>query len=209
MPGKRDNKSKIIGYILLGLGIVYLFGIFLDLNLVESIFSLWPIILILIGWQIIKSGKRSRSQKNIVEEQDVLVSPDESGPEASSGNGFDRIEQSSIIGDTSVRMVTKNFQGGNASGILGDIHINLSEVDIQNKDKTLRISTVIGDTNLTLPQNFSFEISASSVIGEIKIFGQLAEGFFRNLSYKSKDFDSSDKRLRIIVSSVLGDIHIS
>lgn len=208
---KKKDKNKIIGLVLFGLGVIFLLGV----NFIDFLFTLWPLILIAIGWKILRDTKRVRSKHDY--EDSNRSSEDSSKPsyEQKSSRGFstestdDRFDHSAFIGDTSIRITTKNFQGGNASSVIGDIHVNLSEIDFEPGERYLRFSTVIGDSNITLPKDFAFNITGSSVIGDIHIFGQMAEGIFRNLSYKTQNYSTEEKKIKIFVSSVIGDIHIT
>lgn len=205
---RRQDRNKIFGVILVGLGIIFLVEILFGSNLFDFLISLWPLILIVIGWKILRDAKRSQ-RKHEYEDEGKSSFEEKSSKGFSKESEEDRFAHSAIIGDTSIRLTTKNFQGGNASSVIGDIHVNLSEIDFDSGERKLRFSTVIGDSNITMPKDFAFNITGSSVIGDIHIFGQKAEGLFRNLSYKSQNYDTAEKRIKIFVSSVIGDIHIA
>jgi len=198
------DRNKIFGIVLVGLGVIFLFG---D-NFFDFLVSLWPLFLIAIGWKILRDTKKDQA-KHDYEDSNKSSSEKGSPKDFSSESQDDRFDHSAIIGDTSIRITTKNFQGGNASSVIGDIHVNFSEIDFDKGERDMRFSTVIGDSNITLPKDFAFYITGNSVIGNIHIFGQKAEGFFRNLSYKSQNYDSKEKKIKIFVSSVIGDIHIT
>jgi len=207
IPKKKD-RNKIIGLVLVGLGVIFLMEILFGSNLIDFLFTLWPLILIAIGWKILRDTKHNQT-KHEYEDANKSSSKKKSSKDFSTESQEDRFDYSVFIGDTSIRITTKNFQGGNASSVIGDIHVNLSEIDFAPGERNLRFSTVIGDSNITLPKDFAFNITGSSVIGDIHIFGQKAEGIFRNLSYKSQNYDAEEKKIKIFVSSVIGDIHIT
>ncbi|MFC1553581.1 cell wall-active antibiotics response protein LiaF [candidate division KSB1 bacterium] len=200
----RNFKHPILpGIILISLGLLFLLNSFFDYNFFSLVFSLWPLLLIWAGWSIISNAR--------------------SGPkdqEFASGHGSAEYSNSdpdirpadmklvSILGSTSEKIFSKNFQGGSATSILGDVHLNFSEIDFEPGERSIYATSIIGDINITLPKNFGFAISSSTVIGDLKIFGQKAEGIFRSLNYRSENYDSAPKKIRLVTTLIIGDTFI-
>ncbi|MFC1493470.1 cell wall-active antibiotics response protein LiaF, partial [candidate division KSB1 bacterium] len=114
-----------------------------------------------------------------------------------------------LIGNTSIRFTSKNFQGGDGTSIIGDTHINLSEIDFPPGEKTIRLTNIIGDIHITLPKDFAVKARGNAIIGKIKIYDEIEDGFFRNVFYRSDNYSEQEKRLHIDVSSIIGDIFLT
>ncbi len=203
----KDNRPLVVGIILITLGFLFIFEGLFDFDVVDIIFDLWPLILVFVGWQIIK-GKRK------VHSDDCCDTPAENAETAGTFDStgaytVDNLKHSSFIGDTSLRISSKNFLGGSVSSFIGDTHLNLSEIEMSGSEKTLNVSSVIGDVYITLPKDFTYRIRGSSIIGDIYILGQKTGGLFRHLAFRSQNHSSSEKQLHINVSSVIGEINIS
>ncbi|MFC1729091.1 cell wall-active antibiotics response protein LiaF [candidate division KSB1 bacterium] len=197
----KENRSLVIGVILIAAGFIVILEKIFDIGIFSIIFNLWPLLLILVGWQIIKRAKDSskRSAENTTGEK----YPGHEGVET------DSLNQSSFIGDISTRVFSKNFTGGNVSGFIGNIHLNLSEIDVTEGEKTVNVSGIIGDINITVPKDFAYRIRGNSIVGDIHILGEKTGGIFRHLSFRSDGYSEAEKQLNINVSLVIGDIHIA
>ncbi|MFC1477294.1 cell wall-active antibiotics response protein LiaF [candidate division KSB1 bacterium] len=194
----RDTRAFVVGGILIFFGIMLVIDSTLGL---DFILDLWPLILVYIGWQIIRRAQASIGDKNKAAEQEKTDIPE--------GLPTDMLHQTSFIGDTSIRITSQQFQGGTITSFFGDIHLNLSEIDVSDVEKPIKITSIIGDVNITLPKDFTFRIRGNSVIGDIYILGQKTGGIFRHLAYRSEGYTGSDKKLLITVSSLIGDMHIA
>lgn len=133
---RKQDRHKILGVIFVGLGIVFLAEILFGSNLFDFLISLWPLILIVIGWKILRDAKRSH-RKHEFEDSSKSSFKEKSSSGFSTESEDDRFDHSAFIGDTSIKLTTKNFKGGNASSIIGDIHVNLSEIDFNNGERNL------------------------------------------------------------------------
>jgi len=201
----RNNRSFIFGLILISLGILIIVRITFGVNVIGILISLWPLLLIVIGWQIIRNARRPRAREERADTADTVTAP--GGFDMPEGLPADVIRHSSVIGDTSMRLTSRNFKGGSVSSVIGDIHLNLSGIDFPAGEKMINVSGIIGDVNITLPKDLYVHVRGNSVIGDIYLLGQKTGGFFRHLTYQSEGYAAAGKRLYITISLVIGDIY--
>lgn len=211
----KDRRGLIAGIILISLGFAFLLEEVFDIDIFDLIFDFWPLILILIGWHLI-----SKNRKKVNGEQrefhaeiniDSSADPSEEKQKTGAGNDWDysTLNESAVIGDISLRVTSKTFRGGSMKTVIGDIHLNLSEIDTTAGEKAIDISGVVGDVHVTLPNEFVYRIRGNSIIGDISLVGEKTGGMFRHLNFRSENYSSGDKQLNINISLVIGDIHVS
>ncbi|MCP4725513.1 MAG: cell wall-active antibiotics response protein [bacterium] len=203
MTDRKNSSSgtQIAGFILISLGIIFILKEFIGFNLFGLIGDLWPLVLIFVGWYILKRSRPSGEETSNEEQQETK--------QADSEKGYDTITGINLIGDTSIRFTSKNFQGGNGTSIIGSTHINLSEIDFPPGEKEIKLTNIIGDIHITLPKDFAIKARGNTVIGKVKIYDDISEGFFRNVFYRADNYSKQEKRLHIDVSSIIGEIFIT
>lgn len=105
-------------------------------------------------------------------------------------------------------MTSKDFTGGHVSTVFGDLHLDLTEMDIPTGEHVLTLNGVFGDIQVTLPANLKVQAKANVVIGDISILDEKADGFFVNRTHESEGYASAKKKLYVAASQVIGDIRI-
>lgn len=181
--------------------IIILFGVLLLLNnlnhidLGDLLRDYWPVILIIVGISMILKREHHHFDQRIT--GDKQFSTDSS-----------TVEQSNVFGDLKVKINSKNFESGKLNTTFGDIVIDLENLDVSTGEKLLDIHGVFGDIKISLAKELPVLIRASVTAGDIKIFDQKVDGFSKELNYKSNNYESADKKLKIIISHVFGDIKV-
>lgn len=183
------------GVILIVLGVLLLLEKFGTLNFGDFVSTYWPAILVLIGLRLILFPRRAEHLPN-------------GATIGSSGtiSSQHQFSESRIFGDISLKVTSDDLAGGYVSSIIGDQHIDLSEVGVKSGEKTIRLSSFIGDVKISAPKRVPFMITANATLGDIRIFENKYEGFSQSKMYKSAEYDSAAARLRIYVSGFIGDV---
>jgi predicted membrane protein len=189
----RSKEAKwalaliIIGFLALldGFGAIDLWGGF---------WRLWPIVLILWGFSMLrKRGKYSRhgERKVFGDTAEISDSP--------------YVKHSSAFGDISIKVRAGEFSGGSASTVFGTISIDLSDVSSIVGYGQLDIHTVFGDIVMKVPAGMPIEVRSSGIFGDFKTPGDgTTEGRF----YRSPGAGSGKGTLVIDCSQVFGDIEV-
>jgi predicted membrane protein len=141
-------RNKTFGVILLAIGLF---------NLQPE---LWPIILILLGLQIMFGRKgRSRFQFN-------NFTKGEAGLNSSAEiDNTDFLESVSIFGGGSKIINSNNFKGGNIVSIFGGSDINLNNSILAEGDNVIEITAIFGGTTLIVPNDWKVVLDVVPIFG--------------------------------------------
>jgi len=161
--------------------------------------DLWPLIIIGVGvYLIIKSRTvthYSREHGSTIGDQSVTADSHQ-------------VNYSNTFGDIKVKIISKRFESGRINTSFGSVKVDLEELDIESGEQTLHLETTFGDIKIIPPKNVSFSIEGSNTAGDIKIFNEKKSGWRQDVTYKTDNYDSADKKLKIVTSQVFGDLKI-
>ncbi|MCH8872521.1 cell wall-active antibiotics response protein [candidate division KSB1 bacterium] len=191
---KSKSSELFWGVLLITLGVVFLLAK-LDIMDIGDFFRIfWPVILIVIGFKLILNRNAGGSAES---SKETLIQNDEQA-----------VKYSKVFGDVKLRLESQDFRGGSISTMLGEIDIDLSELNIKEGEQTLTLSGVIGEISVLLPKTLKVSVKTNVTIGDIKILDKTDDGFFINRTYQSEGYETAKKKLYISVSQVIGDIEI-
>jgi len=176
------------------IGILALLDGFDVIDLWGGFWRLWPVILIVWGFSLLrKRGKCSPhgGRRMFGDTVEISDSP--------------YVKHSSAFGDISVKVRTEDFSGGSASTVFGTISIDLSEVRRIVGYGQLDLHTVFGDISLRVPAGMPVEVRSNGIFGELKTpEGGNTEG----KCYRSSGGEGDEGRLVIACSQIFGDVEI-
>ena len=144
--GRTDERGS--GIFLLVLGSIFLSGT-LGFIYWDTIWSLWPLILVYIGIKMMWRG-------NAV---DAKI--------AEGKSSGDYVYVSTVLGSQVRRITSKNFMGGRISSLLGGIEIDLNDAALAEGANVLRCSTLFGAIELRIPDGMNVEIKGTPILGSI------------------------------------------
>lgn len=197
----RGYHPAFWGIILIAIGLLTLLHNAEVLDLEYIIGTYWPLILVIIGIVIIaKAGlhrSREESCSGRVSIGDHVVKTESN-----------KVYYSNVFGDHSATIDSKDFEGGKVSTVFGDVSVDLQNLDISAGEQNLYVSGVFGDIKVSVPKSVPFSVKANCVLGSVKILENKREGFNPNVTFKSADYDASEKRLNIFAHHVFGDIKV-
>ena len=189
------NRGLFWGSVIIIIGVLFLLD---ELRLLD-VGELWPLAIIAIGvWMIIKARSRGTG-------------------DSWQGHGFgdqtfisdtDNVLQSNTFGDVKVTINSKEFKSGEIRTIFGDVKVDLTSLDIKEGEQTLRLNTIFGDIKVSAPKELPFLIYCSNTAGDLKIFDEKRSGWRQTMTYKSENFDTADRKLKIITSQIFGDVKV-
>lgn len=91
---------------------------------------------------------------------------------------------------------------------IGEIRMDLSLAIPEEKETVIVLQGLLGDVDLTIPEDYGLEIEASVVIGQIG-FGQSQDGgMLHRLSWRSPDYDQRENKVKLQLFYLVGDIKI-
>jgi predicted membrane protein len=187
----KENRWALA---LIVIGILALLDGFGVIDLWGGFWRLWPVILIVWGFRLLRKRGRSSSHSGRRMFGDTVEISDSP-----------YVNHSSAFGDISINIRTENFSGGSASTVFGTISIDLSEVRKIIGYGQLDLHTVFGDISLRVPAGLPVEVRSNGVFGELKApEGLSTEG----KCYRSSGGESDESRLVIACSQVFGDVEV-
>lgn len=92
--------------------------------------------------------------------------------------------------------------------VIGDVTLDLTAARLRDGLTHLRVYSVIGDTTLVVPAGIGVEVHATSVLGDTHVLGQRYDGIMQTASHRSEQFETTARRLRIHIQSVIGDVEV-
>jgi phage shock protein PspC (stress-responsive transcriptional regulator) len=102
--------------------------------------------------------------------------------------------------------VRSTYHGG-----VGDIRLDLSDVDVGNLDGPIRtrLDAGVGDVDIVLPHDADVRLNVDSGLGDVDIFGRGAsDGFFEGTGSRSWTGDD-EAEIVLTVNAGIGDVEVS
>lgn len=191
------NSSKIFW----GLLFIFLGGImfldrwaFINIDLLDLIWKLWPVILIVIGIdRILYKNARTGVVVSligllllannlfdfniwiyfwpilfVVAGLYIILKDDKSSEERVSTSNVstrDRINESAVFWGVEKRLVSDNFTGGKIDVVFGAYDLDLSEVKVAKGGAKLEVNAVFGGADIIVPQNCRVVTNGNGVFG--------------------------------------------
>jgi len=98
----------------------------------------------------------------------------------------------------------------NISLFIGDTVLDLTKAQIPYGETRINISSFIGDVKVFVPndRDLGLSVISSSFIGDTKVYERHEGGFFKHVKFETPYYHEADKRIRLNVSSFIGDVRI-
>jgi predicted membrane protein len=142
--GTRSSSSRILGTILVFLGFMFL---------VEA-WSLWPILIILLGLNILWKGVGQKSVRR-------------SAGRTMSGSGF--VKDFVLFGGSERVVDSPAFEGGDVSAVFGGVELDLRRADIEpDREAVLDVFVLFGSTEITIPPSWEVSQEATAIFGAVE-----------------------------------------
>jgi len=139
-----------------GAGLVFiLIGTLLLLTLHDvvewnSIWRLWPLILIIIGLSMILKGRRTKW--NLTNE---------------STTGDEYIHSNAVFGSSEHTVTSQNFKGGETMALFGGVELDLRQAQISEDGCKIHTTALFGGVEIIVPDDVNVVISGTPIFGGI------------------------------------------
>lgn len=144
------KEKATVGYVLLGLGILFWLPSLLDYSISLSQIML-PSILIGIGVLVITRRGGHNRQKKSSNNKD--------------GDSADFIDDVSILGGGNKIIQSKNFKGGDITAIFGGSEFSFKDAELSPDGCTIDVFTMFGGSKLIIPDNWIVKSDMISIFG--------------------------------------------
>lgn len=119
--------------------------------------------------------------------------------------------RSGFIGDLHLGEDYWELKPMNISHFIGDTVIDLTKAQIPKGETKIFISSFIGDVKVFLPSDYEIgvQVFSSAFMGDARILGRKEGGLFRNMNVESPSYGDTDKKIRIVCSTFIGDVRVT
>ncbi|WP_424766342.1 cell wall-active antibiotics response protein LiaF [Paenibacillus sp. sgz302251] len=119
--------------------------------------------------------------------------------------------RSGFIGDIHIGHDYWDLKPLNISHFIGDTVLDLTKAQIGLGETKICISSFIGDVKIYVPNDFEVgvQVVSSAFIGDVKVLERKEGGMFNNINIQSPFYTESDKKIKLIVSTFIGDVRVT
>ncbi|MFF2480700.1 cell wall-active antibiotics response protein LiaF [Paenibacillus sp. NPDC058071] len=123
----------------------------------------------------------------------------------------DAQNRSNFIGDIHIGHDYWELKPMNISHFIGDTVLDLTKAQIPYGETKLTISSFVGDVKVYVPNDYEVgvQVISSAFVGDVKILGHKEGGFFKNLNIHSPSYHDTDKKIKLVVSTFVGDVRVT
>lgn len=195
------------GILLIAVGLLFLMDTAGVWDFRQIFRTWWPALLILWGFLILRR-RAPRTATGAAWTRAGDTSSTGSAFSTRGGSDGDRLDDNAVFGEVNVRHTSKNFKGGSVSTVFGDVHVDLSEVRCAEGEQALNVNGVFGNVSVVLPPGQACSVSASTLLGTVRVGDEESRGFSPNAFRESPDYATAPRKLRLRVSQVFGDLRV-
>ena len=146
---KLKDQDRGAGLIFILIGVLLLLTIH-DVVEWNSIWRLWPLILIFIGLSMIFKGRRSNW--NLTNESTI-------------GNDF--IHSNAVFGGSEHTITSQNFKGGETMALFGGVELDLREAEISQDGCKIHATALFGGVEIIVPNDWNVILTGTPIFGGI------------------------------------------
>lgn len=119
--------------------------------------------------------------------------------------------RSGFIGDIHIGHDYWDLKPLNISHFIGDTVLDLTKAQVSAGETKIHVSSFIGDVKVYIPNDYEVgvQVISSAFIGDVKILGQKEGGLFTNINVQSPMYGEADKKIKLIVSTFIGDVRVT
>lgn len=94
------------------------------------------------------------------------------------------------------------------SQFVGDIHLDLTQAEIQPGETRLRFSGFVGELVLTVPSGVGVSLTASAFVNDLDLFGQRRSVIFSPVDFSTPGYAAAERRLRVELTYFVADVKL-
>lgn len=205
-----NRGRRFIGTILTIIGALFFLDTWLQIDAGEFMGFAFSLAIIYWGYRLLRSNKEEMEPPPT-----IPIGPKEQPIHQESirtqaqpfGYSLDTPElKQSLIGNLYLTGNRWELKDMNIWHGIGEVKIDLSRALIHDKETVIIISGWIGDIDLYIPYDLEVSFMANVNLGDIDVFGNKQGGLNRSVSLATSGFHLANKKVRIVVTLLIGDI---
>ena len=197
----RKKGKLMLGNILLGIGAIILIG-----GVLTSLAFYFVIATIGIyyGYHLYKSGKNPEKLKIELEKPTIEILKTEE-------KAYVKVEpffKNMLAGEMRNINEVYELDDINIQYGFGDIHLDLTHAMVPAGETVILIRGFVGNIRLYIPYDIDLSIHTSTLIGKIDILEDKKTSVNLTQKYQTKEYQSSNRKIKIVTSLLIGDIEV-
>ncbi|QAY68264.1 hypothetical protein ET464_00010 [Paenibacillus protaetiae] len=119
--------------------------------------------------------------------------------------------RSGFIGDIHIGHDYWELKPLNISHFIGDTVLDLTKAQIPFGETKINVSSFVGDVKVFVPNDMEVgvQVVSSSFAGDVKILGRKEGGMFHSVNYHTTGYHEMDKKIKLVVSTFVGDVRVT
>lgn len=119
--------------------------------------------------------------------------------------------RSGFIGDIHIGHDYWELKPLNISHFIGDTTLDLTKAQIAPGETKINISSFVGDVKVFVPNDYEIgvQVISSAFVGDVKILGHREGGVFKHVDIHSPSYQEADKKIKLVVSTFIGDVRVT
>ncbi|MEI5906460.1 cell wall-active antibiotics response protein LiaF [Bacillus spongiae] len=117
-------------------------------------------------------------------------------------------QHSAFIGDMRFSENNWSVEPMTLSHFIGDVFVDFGKAFIPDGETPINVSHWIGDIKILIPEDVGVEIYAKVNIGDIKLLNLKSNDIKPTMHYRSPDYESAVKKVKLILSLNIGSIRV-
>lgn len=180
-PGSRRNAGALItGLVLVALGLLVIGN---NLDLYELDFSFfwslfWPVVIILIGWSLLR------------------------GTTGSGGVHW------AVMSGIELKQKGWKLEDGSFFALMGGVDMDLNAAEIPEGEVRLNATAVMGGIEIIVPPGITVDYEGTAVLGGVKFFNEDSGGIIASRKSQYKGEPASGTKLVLRCTAIMGGIEI-
>lgn len=92
--------------------------------------------------------------------------------------------------------------------MIGEVTMDLSLAIPEQKETTIVLQGVVADVDIIIPDDIGVEVSASALIGEVKVAEERVSGILNKVVWRSHNYTQSEQKVKLLMTFVIADLDV-
>jgi len=164
----KEYRQLYWGIVITAIGTLFLLN---NLGYVHFWFKdLWPILLILLGIEILRCGvfKHKFMSTCCFHDEGKHHFKTWKGISNSNNVDSDYVDISVVLGGGEYKFSNKQLKGGSVSTIMGGCELDFRNADMEKEEMVLEISSIMGGVEIIIPSHWQVVMQGTPVLGSVE-----------------------------------------